>query len=442
MGLSNTDHDVVGARPEELHPVMATGPNADAYVIGIDDPIEALDLVTVIRASRPGAPVLLVAGRAPGWTAVTAHRLDATEVVPLPVTRPALLDALDRLLGQTPAPDTRLEALPDPPATTAETVPVTPVSETTDAVARPPQPVEESAPQEEDAGVPPGVLKPAVNALDMTEPHTLPAVAPAPPRDDLTQTDDEPAPVSAATGAVDHDGEAAIPSTPSPYGGIAAARLSSQRLRAPSLDLSELRATIVDQPPEAVTPSSGHHKLVDTTTPTRAAAGTDAAAALVRQLLAVADGVAGLAEVGEIVVAEAVTHTVATAGALLLPDGEVWRVAGGVRLRALERRCQLDANSWLIATVAHGDRGVIIEDTDIARQRLHGAPLANRHQLLAAPVPVLHGVLLLGRDELPFGESDLETLAAVGREAVEPLREALESRELARRLNEFRDVPE
>jgi hypothetical protein len=157
--------------------------------------------------------------------------------------------------------------------------------------------------------------------------------------------------------------------------------------------------------------------------------------------MAVVDELYGVRETAEVVVADAVERTSAHAGALLVPDGGRWRVAAGLHLRSLEHRYELDSDSWLVDEIARGYRGVIIENTDVARTGLHGAPLASRRHLLAVPVPSVEGLLLVARDEDPaFTEDDVLTLARVGQEAAPLLSSALDTRALARALWEFSDV--
>jgi hypothetical protein len=168
-----------------------------------------------------------------------------------------------------------------------------------------------------------------------------------------------------------------------------------------------------------------------------------AAASLVRQLTAAVPELYGVRETAVVVVADAVERTAAHAGALLVPDGGRWRVAAGLRLRPLEHRYELDSDSWLVDEIARGYRGVIIENTDVARTPLHGAPLASRRHLLAVPVPTVEGLLLVARDEDPaFTEDDVLNLALVGQEAAPLLAAALDTRALARALAEFSDVSE
>jgi hypothetical protein len=135
-----------------------------------------------------------------------------------------------------------------------------------------------------------------------------------------------------------------------------------------------------------------------------------------------------------------VERVAADAGALLVPDEGRWRVAAGVGLRPLERRYELSRQSWLVQEIADQRLGLIIEDTDIARQPLQGAPLASMRHLLAAPVPRVDAILLLGRmSDPPFDERALTELAAIGKEAGPLLSAALDVRLLARSLQGFSD---
>jgi hypothetical protein len=171
-------------------------------------------------------------------------------------------------------------------------------------------------------------------------------------------------------------------------------------------------------------------------------AAAEAAAALVRELAASVHELYGVRETADVVVADAVERTAASAGALLVPDGGRWRVAAGVHLRPLEHRYELDAGSWLVDEIARGYRGAIIENTDVARRPLQGAPLASHRHLLAVPVPTVEGLLLVARDDDPaFTEDDLLLLALVGQEAAPLLSAALDTRALARALSEFSDRP-
>jgi hypothetical protein len=128
---------------------------------------------------------------------------------------------------------------------------------------------------------------------------------------------------------------------------------------------------------------------------------------------------------------------------LLVPDEGAWRVAAGVGLRPLEHRYELHGDSWLVQQVAQAHKGVIVEESDIARDQLQGAPLASWRHLLAAPIPEIEALLLLARrEDPPFDEGDLTVLATLGAEAGALLSAAVDTRSLARAMWEFRDEPD
>jgi GAF domain-containing protein len=170
-------------------------------------------------------------------------------------------------------------------------------------------------------------------------------------------------------------------------------------------------------------------------------AGPDAEAArFAHDLVALVDHLYSVAETADVVVDDAVQIASAGAGALLIPDGDRWRVAAGIQLRPLEHRYELTAGSWLVEHVALGRQGALISDTDSARTAVQGAPLASWRHMMATPVPQVGGILLLAReDDPPFDDDDLEAVASVADEAAPLLASALETRALARALWEFRD---
>jgi hypothetical protein len=160
---------------------------------------------------------------------------------------------------------------------------------------------------------------------------------------------------------------------------------------------------------------------------------------LVQRLLEHVDDLYAVPETADVVVADAVERARAEAGALMVPDDGAWRVSGGVNLRSLEQRYELRADSWLVLEIARGRKGAIVEDSDIARQPLQGAPLASWKHLLAMPIPHVDGLLLLARSTETFDESDLEALAGLVDEAGPLLARAVDVRRLARALGPYRD---
>ena len=111
-------------------------------------------------------------------------------------------------------------------------------------------------------------------------------------------------------------------------------------------------------------------------------------------------------------------------------------VAAGVGLRPLEQRLQLDADHWLVREVVRAGHGLIVEDTDIARRDLVGAPLSASQHLLIVPITHVGGLLMVARDanDVAFTSPELAAVARLASEAAGPLQEALRLRELGRRL--------
>ncbi len=152
------------------------------------------------------------------------------------------------------------------------------------------------------------------------------------------------------------------------------------------------------------------------------------------------DDLAGVAETAQVIVEQALELTGADSAALLVPDGQRWRVAADIGLRPVERRLELLPDSWLVTQVAQPEKGLLIEGTDIARRQLAGAPLASRKHLLAIAIPGSRALLLLARRaDPPFVERNLDDASVLCKEAQGYLADALTVRTLARRLSAFTD---
>ena len=161
----------------------------------------------------------------------------------------------------------------------------------------------------------------------------------------------------------------------------------------------------------------------------------------VEGLLAEADDLYTLEEIATVIVDDAVVLSMADAGAFLVPDGELWRVSAGVGIRPLEYRLQLTSESWLVENTATAGKGILIEESDVARRDLRGAPLASRTHLMVVPVPDVHAILVLARDRAePFTEQSLGALAKLAGESGPLLAQAIELRSLARALARHLDV--
>jgi hypothetical protein len=144
----------------------------------------------------------------------------------------------------------------------------------------------------------------------------------------------------------------------------------------------------------------------------------------------------GVSDAAQVLADEIVERAEADAAAVLVPDGSTWRVAGGVGLRPLERRLVLDDAHWVIAEIAVGGRALLVEDTDMVRPRLAGAPLAAWRHLLAVPVPEVRAAVVLarGHEAARFSQDDLHNVLGPVREAAGLLDAAIQTRHLARLL--------
>lgn len=428
MTLRAEGFDVSDLRPPRFTEwLQSDSDEVDALVLDLADPRVALQAVIELRARARMAPALLVSGEDDGWDELAVRELPAAQVLPLPVTRPALLSALSELLnGQDPeASDTEVSA--DQTAGTAAE-----------------SDLAESEAARENNGAPPAV------ASDKNLPqapgfNTAPAFPADASAASAVAIDLTPIPEFGARATFP---EPLPPAPPAPEGEPRDATIPT------SLDAAEPQIEPINTEPTSNQPEAQATLRVDAQAhppapatfaavppaPHRHAAGDLDAPYLVRMLRERVSDLASVAEVAEVVIADAVDRVRAQAGALLVPDGTRWRVSGSVGLRTLERRLELDESSWLVTEVAHGGKGLIVEDSDIARNSLKGAPLASWRQLLVAPIALVEAILVLARGDNPFEEADLADLVTLNREAGPLLQVAMETRALARSLGDFADL--
>lgn len=438
MGLSSTDYDVVDLRPPSFAAWIDGDDDTDALILDLENPALALAAVTNLRAHAKLAPVLLVSSDKPGWDDLAMRNLPAAEVLPLPITLPALLSALKDLLREPWAvePSQSVEAMGELIADMGDTPPS---SDDLDGLIYAPHHYDEELPALPEIPVAePQAETPASGAHQghRKRPRPVGAKAPSTPDPTPAPTPDDEVPSHVPLSAVPRTRR----STPMPH----------RPPGAPDV-VADLRRAMTGAPPARATHKAGRpsadqaaNQALAPTEPavvrgTRSATTPDPVL-LVRELTAIADRLYGVPETAEVVITDAVDRTGAGAGVLLIPDEDRWRVAGGVNLRSLERRYELHADSWLIQQIARAHKGAIIEESDVARLPLQGAPLASWRHLLAAPVPMIEGLMLLARKDDPaFSEDDLSTLAILGEEAGPLLAAAVETRALARTMWEFRD---
>jgi hypothetical protein len=148
-----------------------------------------------------------------------------------------------------------------------------------------------------------------------------------------------------------------------------------------------------------------------------------------------------VADTAGVVLSRATEAAAADAATVLVPDDGVWRVEAGSGLRPLEERLQLNASHWLVTEIAIGRRGLLIKNTDVARNQLAGAPLASWANLLAAPVAD-DVFLLLARERSAFTREDLTRVAGAVAGFDTLMNDAIDVRRLARKMIDYLDLVE
>src|SRR3954470_15807909 len=108
------DHDVVEYPVEALED-LTPEPDVEAVVLDLGEPHAAMQTLDRLRSRGHDTRVLIVSGYQPAWNDLASLSIDRVQVVPLPITRAALLDGIDRLLGVTPFVP-RVPPDPSPPA--------------------------------------------------------------------------------------------------------------------------------------------------------------------------------------------------------------------------------------------------------------------------------------------------------------------------------------
>jgi hypothetical protein len=364
---------------------------SDVVVLDIDDPgICSLLIDGVARSASHAIRVLLLASNNPSWAAALAQRTDGVTVLPLPLTMPRLMAALDALTQGPPLPRDVQDSLGAPVPTPSATPP-TPEPEADPTAPSPVLPVADALPEPEP---------------EPTVPDQVPPVSPPSP--------------------------APSPATPEhhrmPQVAVATTRPSAVGWTSGGQQISAL--TGIPSP----APASGTASLVPLVEPL-----APRAISLVRALTAAVDQLDSVTDTAEVVLSEAMTLVPADAGAVLVRDGAAWRVSAGAGLRALEERRTLTPEHWLVQQVSESLHGVLLSGGEGRWSELYGAPLSARPFLLATPLPPGGAILLLGRDDEEFRDPDLETLFAFSDEAGHLLADATDERRLARHLEPFFD---
>jgi CheY-like chemotaxis protein len=467
--------------------------DVDVLVLDVGDPVVAVSTVNTLREAEQAIPVLLVSGYQPEWEQVEAQDVDGVHVVALPITRTALLAGVSALTDEpgavadpvpvsapAPAPAAVSTPAPAPGSSSASTQTPKPTSGPKPVSSTPkPPPTAEPAPK-----APPRSENPPIYDENQ-QPRTTPAVtgsdvAGLSYSSAITRPfDEEPRtgqfPIARATPTDPPRWIPEFPQAPGPAAGrdpqLGTTNGNAMARRMQRLGNRPRKLQRRSSPAENPAPRpTGSGIVTDPLGPrtdpygfgssdldrrldaeavalvTRAGQGPGSGlgtAELVRLLHERAEELYSVSDTAQALADDVIERADADAAAILVPDGPVWRVSGGVGLRPLERRLELTDAHWLIIEIGSAGRAVLIEDTDIVRQQLAGAPLAAWRHLLAVPVPDVRGIVVLarGREGGPFTDRDLSAVIAPVREAAALLAQAVETRRLARALGPLREGP-
>lgn len=405
--------------------------SVDAVVIGPRNPEQVMAAVDRLRTSGVTVPLLVVAGYQPAWAEVRSCAHPDVLIMHPPITKDPLLDSIATLLPDDPSSRRyRPPALPD-----LDTVPLP----------RPClEPGEQPSPRERREG------GHEVEAQDQPLPPRQPRAG-----DFLTRTPSTPPspfPARASDGA---------PTGVPPARDSTSAWSTHTEADRREGDPDDRRRSPVSPPhrlpvaayltppppdPEGIPPRDH-----GTPAPPAGAASPVVAAPalerphspgdLVRLLIEHVETIYGVQDAAQALAEEVVERTDADAAVVLIPDGEVWRVSGGVGLRPVERRLVLEESHWLIERTISARHGVLVEDTDVIRAQLSGSPLAAWRHLMGVPLTAVRGLILLARgmEIPPFSDRDMTIVLQIANDSAGLFQDALRARELARLLAPLQD---
>ena len=474
-------HEVVEHSTDDLDNLI-DHLDADVLVLDVGDPVLAVNTVNSLREADQIIPVLLVSGYQPEWEQVEAQQVDGVHVVPLPITRMALLQGVAELTGEDSTINVvKSDDAETPAAGVAAAAPAGPEVKPEAEVKAEAEVDEPAAGEPAKApanppswGIPPRTSEvPAVTASEEVEGVSYSTSITRPfdqePRTGSFQmlTGDAQNPAGPPRWTRPVLGGRNTPEAPPPANGNAVARRMQrlgnrprklQRRSGPEVTEPRIPAGrgLVTDPLGPRTdpygfPSTDLDRRLDADAAAFVTRGGGAengfslpTAELVRLLRERSGDLYSVSDTAQVLADDVIERSDADAAAILVPDGPVWRVSGGVGLRPLERRLELQDSHWLITEIGSAGRAVLIEDTDIIRQELSGAPLAAWRHLLAVPVPDVRGIVVLarGKEAGPFTDRDLSAVIAPVREAAALLAQAVEIRRLARTLSPLRENPD
>ncbi len=386
-------HDVLDHAAGDPRSLAVTD-DVEVVVLDVGDPARALEVADRLRSNGCSTPILIVSGYQTSWAGLAGPLSDSRYVVPLPITREALQAGIDLLLGRGHEATEPIDEPDDQPVGQPVDQPVGQPED---------QPVDE-----QDEGPDGGPGAQAGYPSEHEPEQGRDAEPPLEPRE-AREPSDRREPFDS------FESFAALWATPAPDDGTT---------HGPAL-----------VPSSAQDPAANP---VQTLVPVPVTVSE-----LVDQLTGRADELFGIGDTAQLLAEDVLERTHADAVAVLVPDGTRWRAAAGVGLRPLERRIAVPESHWMIQQTIGGGNGIIIDDTDAARTKLAGAPLAAWKHLLAVPVRPVNAVIVLARGQTAeaFTARELALVLPVAEEAAGLLANAVKIRRLARLLAPYDDEP-
>ncbi|MDQ1294800.1 MAG: hypothetical protein QG608_2685 [Actinomycetota bacterium] len=110
LALRLADAHEVSEHPADDVEKLVPDPGIDVMVLDVGDPSVATGVLERLRARGSTTPVLVVSGYQPEWADLMALDREDVVVVPLPITRAALLDGIERLSSPGSGLDTALRS--------------------------------------------------------------------------------------------------------------------------------------------------------------------------------------------------------------------------------------------------------------------------------------------------------------------------------------------
>lgn len=155
---------------------------------------------------------------------------------------------------------------------------------------------------------------------------------------------------------------------------------------------------------------------------------------LIEQLISRTADVMPVRLLADVIGEDIAVNAAAEAVAVLIQAGEDFITIGGAALRAVERRGRISRDHWLVAAVVRREQALVVENTEMVRRQLQGAPLASREHVMALPIAGVAGLVIAARSEDAFDEHSIHVALGTANQAGPHLVASIRARELARLL--------